>query len=107
MGAAAAQDFGFADWEEPTLPHRPAPRRAQHAPRAGRKASGQRARLIHRRRTDLRQDVALAVILAIVMLSITAGLAVIVLLSFPAIAVLIGSLVLERRRQRQRQRRSQ
>ena len=103
MGAAAAQDFGFADWEEPTLPHRAPPRRAQPAPRAGRKASsGRRARLVHRRRTDLRQDVALAVILAIVTVSITAGLAVIVLLSFPVLGVLVGSLVIEHRRRRHR-----
>ena len=103
MGAAAAQDFGFADWEEPTLPHRAAPRqprpdRARPVPRAGRKASGQRARLIHRRRTDLRQDVALAVILAVVALTVTAGLAVIVLLSVPVAALLVASVVIERRR---------
>jgi hypothetical protein len=109
--ASAARELDF-DWEEPGDSHTRAPRTAP--PRttghrttpshrtAGHAGGRSRARLIRQRRTDLRQDVALAVVVALVALTVTAGLAVIVLLSLPVAAALLGSIALERRFRRRR-----
>jgi hypothetical protein len=109
--ATAARELDF-DWEEPadshTRTHRTAPHRtAGHHTTPDHRTSGDRgassrARLIRQRRTDLRQDVALAVVVALVALTFTAGLAVIVLLSLPVAAALLGSIALERRSRRRR-----
>ena len=97
MSSAAARDLDFDfDWEEPSRPRTRAARTTQHG--KGRS----RARLIRQRRTDLRQDVALAVVLAGFALSVTAGLAVIVLLSIPVAAGLLATVLLERRFRRRR-----
>lgn len=111
MMATAARELDF-DWEETaasdtralrTAPHRTASRRTTPIQRtAGRTGARSRARLIRQRQTDLRQDIAFAVVLALVALTVTAGLAVIVLLSLPVAAALLSSLVLERRFRRRR-----
>jgi hypothetical protein len=57
-------------------------------------------RLIRRRRLDLLQDGLLALILAVFVLTVSAGLAVVALLATPAGLALVASLVVERRRRR-------
>ncbi|HWD65112.1 MAG TPA: hypothetical protein VG405_08040 [Solirubrobacteraceae bacterium] len=57
-------------------------------------------RLIRRRRLDLLQDAGLALILAVFVLTATAGLAVVALLAAPVGVALAASLIVERRRRR-------
>ncbi|HWF52998.1 MAG TPA: hypothetical protein VG223_00150 [Solirubrobacteraceae bacterium] len=99
--ATAARELDF-DWEDPADSRTRAPRPAPRHRTPGRRGASSRARLIRRRRTDLRQDVALAAVVALVALTVTAGLAVIVLISLPVAAALLGSIVLERRFRRRR-----
>lgn len=61
-----------------------------------------RQRHFRRRRRDLLEDVALALLLTIVLISVTAGLGVLLLLEAPLAAAVIGSFVLERRLRRAR-----
>lgn len=102
----AAQDR-LSDWavtEEwaPPRPVAPARRRSPQSPqqRQARVAASRRMRLIRRRRLDLLQDSVLALVLAIFVLSVTAGLGVVALLAVPVALILVGSLVVERRRRR-------
>jgi uncharacterized membrane protein len=81
-------------------------RRAQPAPRerAARAERRRRERHFARRRRDLLEDVALALLLTIFALILTAGLGVIALIEIPVAGAAIGSVVLERwvrRRRRQ------
>ncbi len=89
----------------------PAPHRAPRAPRRAAPALDARAARIERRRRrrhlqQLRRDLlfdglaALALMIAIIVVS--AGLGVVALLELPAAAIAIGSFVLERRRRRHR-----
>jgi hypothetical protein len=55
-----------------------------------------RERHFRRRRRDLLQDVGIALLLAIILVSVTAGLGVLVLLEVPIAAGLIGSSLAER-----------
>jgi hypothetical protein len=91
-------------------PAHPRPHRAPHAPAPPDRAlparkqprapatleRRRRERHLQRRRRDLLVDCAVALLLMIVALVLTAGLGVIALLDIPVIGVLIGSLALER-----------
>ena len=70
--------------------------------RAGRDARRRRVQLIRRRRRDLLEDIGLAMVLAIFVLSVTAGLGIVAILEVPAIGLLLGSVIVERRRRQRR-----
>lgn len=57
-------------------------------------------RLIRRRRLDLLQDGVLALVLAILVLTISAGLGVVALLAIPVALGILASLLVERHRSR-------
>jgi hypothetical protein len=57
-------------------------------------------RLVRRRRLDLLQDGVLALILAVFVLTVSAGLGVVALLAAAAGLALVASLVVERHRRR-------
>ena len=80
-----------------TPPPRAAAPGAQSAARAERRA---RERHLRRRRRDLLEDTAVAFVLTIAALIVTAGLGVIALLEVPLGAVVLGSFVIARRRRR-------
>jgi hypothetical protein len=69
------------------------PPRAARPPRADRL---RRMQLIRRRRRDLLEDTALAAVLALFLLIVTAGLGVVAILEIPALILIGGSLVAER-----------
>jgi hypothetical protein len=69
------------------------PPSAGRPPRADRR---RRRRLIRRRRRDLLEDMGLAVVLALFLLIVTAGLGVVAILEIPALILIGGSLVAER-----------
>jgi hypothetical protein len=82
----------------------PTPDKA-HAPSdrpARRRRAEQRRRERHfrRRRRDLLEDTTVALLAAIVLLTVTAGLGVLALLEVPLAAILIGSMIVERRLRR-------
>jgi hypothetical protein len=57
---------------------------------------------IQRLRRDLLEDFGLGFVLALLALTMTAGLGVIAILELPLLAVVAGSFVVERRRRRRR-----
>jgi hypothetical protein len=80
------------------VPGRPAPDR----PRARTAEARRRERHFRRRRRDLLADAALGLLLAIVLLSATAGLGVLLLLVMPLAAGLVALSIVERRLARRR-----
>jgi hypothetical protein len=69
------------------------------------RTSSRRRRELHfrRRRRDLLEDTGLALLMASVLVSVTAGLGVLLLLEIPVGLVLIGSSIAERRSGRRRE----
>lgn len=96
---------GLSDWAaseewDAFTPRRPSWSNPPRARRDTRAEARRRMRLIRRRRLDLLQDGLLALILAVIVLTVSAGLAVVALLAAPAGLVLVASLIVERRRRR-------
>ncbi len=87
----------WIDFDDPPVarPRRP-PRSSERA---------RRQRHLRRLRRDLLVDLGAAVVLMIVVLSLTAGLGVVLLLELPVAGVIIASFALERRRRRRVRRR--
>lgn len=67
---------------------------------ATRREARRRLRLIRRRRLDLLQDCALALIVALFVLIESAGLGVVAILAIPTALILVASLIVERRLRR-------
>jgi hypothetical protein len=91
-------------------PHPPQVSKLPAARRRNRRPVGERRRRerhFRRRRRDLLEDTAIALLLAIILVSVTAGLGVLALLELPVVVALIGSgmsgRVLGARRARARQ----
>ncbi len=79
---------------------RSAPRTAEHRPSAPQGERRRRAQHFRRRRRDLLVDATLALILTIVLLSLTAGLGILMLVVVPMAAGLIVHRIIQRRRAR-------
>lgn len=108
MSVAPARHVGLRDSEPGTArtaasSRRSAPAQAQARARA-RAERRRRQRHFARRRRDLLEDVGLALVLTLVLISFTAGLGVIALLEGPLAAGLIASVLVPRVRQRRAER---
>jgi Flp pilus assembly protein TadB len=101
MSAASARHFETRDSERAVRGQGAAPARRPASARA-RASTERRRRQRHfaRRRRDLLEDTALALLLTVVLLTVTAGLGVIALLEIPMAIVLIASIVIPRVRRR-------
>jgi hypothetical protein len=82
--------------QRPRSRAQPGRRASSPANSPARREARRRLQHIRRRRRDLLEDTALGLVLAIVVLIVTAGLGVIALISVPAGLALIGSLFAER-----------
>jgi hypothetical protein len=94
------------DRERPVRPRRTGfeSGRAAATPRSRTAERRRRERHFRRRRRDLVEDLGLGLLLAIVIISVTAGLGVVAMLEIPLGAAVIGSIVAERVRRRRRPR---
>ena len=89
------------DWTPPTPEPARRPVSAARARRTGRPgARRRRAEHFRRRRRDLLVDAVLALVLAIILISLTAGLGILLLLVVPMAAGLIAERVIRHRRAR-------
>jgi Flp pilus assembly protein TadB len=99
MSAASARHFETRDSERAVRGQGAAPARRPARARANAERR-RRQRHFARRRRDLLEDTALALLLTVVLLTVTAGLGVIALLEIPMAIVLIASIVIPRVRRR-------
>ncbi len=100
MAATQAHQFETRDAGRASSP-RPPGRASSPRPRS-RRSTEQRRRERHfaRRRRDLLEDVGLALLLTLTLVSLTAGLGVIALLEIPMAGILLASVVVPRVRRR-------